>query len=116
MVTLIQRQSVPFAYIASASHAGLAGSGELTVQGLIGLRITLTTIPSLVGSDAGDPLTYFQAGWLRWGDADGFSERRFIDASPLTWYPQPAGQYTRIAYSLNVGVVATIEELEREAS
>jgi len=115
LVTLIQRQSVPFAYIASTAHAGLSGEGHLSVQGLIGCKILLTTLPSNVGIENGDPLSYWEAGWIRWGNADGYSEKIPISASPQVSLPAEAGQYTRIGYTLSSGVVATITELVREA-
>lgn len=114
MVRLIQRQAVPFSYVASTPHAGLSGEGEISVQGLIGCRILLTSIPSNVGIEDGDPLTYWQAGWIRWGNADGFAERSHISASPQVSFPSDAGQFTRIGYTLSPGVVATITELVRE--
>lgn|GEM_PF-2685651 len=115
LVTLMQRQSVPFAYRRGTPHPGITGNGEITVSGLIGCIVTLTTIPSNVGLQDGDPLVYWEAGWINWGHTDGFTKREFISASPQTSFPSPAGQYTRIGYSLQPGVVATITELVREA-
>jgi hypothetical protein len=113
-VTLIQRQSVPFAYIRSTVHTGLSGDGHITVQGLIGCLVQLTTTPANVGVELADPLVYWEAGWINWGNADGSSPRQRITASPQLSLPGAAGQYTRIGYSLPVGVVATITELVRE--
>lgn len=114
IVKLIQRQAVPFAYVSGAAHSGLTGSGHVDVQGLIGCLIELTTTPSNVGAETGDPDTLFDAGWINWGNADGSSEREFISASPQTSFPSAAGQYTRIGYSLKPGVELTITELVRE--
>jgi len=114
LVTLIQRQSVPFANVDGAAHTGLSGSGELSVQGLIGCRVTLTTTPGGVGVESGDPLTTWNAGWINWGDANGFLKREFISTSPFQTFPSLAGQYTRIGYSLAPGVIATITEIRRE--
>lgn len=113
-VQLIQRQVAPFAYVAGTAHAGLSGHGELTVQGLIGARVTLTSYGSAVGLVDGDPQTVFDAGWINFGDTSGFEARRFINASPIQFFPAAAGQFTRIGYSLQPGVVATITELVRE--
>jgi hypothetical protein len=114
LLTLVQRQAVPFAYVRGADHTGLTGHGEISVQGLIGCIVTLTAFGSNVGSTDGDPLTYFNAGWFNWGDADGFQPRIFINASPQVSFPTSAGQFTRIGYSLEPGVTATITELTRE--
>jgi hypothetical protein len=115
MVTLIQRQLAPFAYIASTAHAGLVGDGHIDVQGLIGCIVELTAIPSSVGQESGDPEAVFGAGWINWGGPDGSSAREFIGASPQTSFPAAAGQYTRIGYTLRPNVTATITELRREA-
>lgn len=114
LVTIMQRQEVPFAYIHGTTHTGLTGEGHITVQGLIGALVTLTTIPGNVGLQSGDPLVYWEAGWINWGNADGSTPREFISASPQISLPRAAGQYTRIGYSLQPDVVATITELVRE--
>lgn len=114
LVTLIQRQVSPFAYVPAATHAGLSGSGHIAIQGALGVRVTLTTIPSSVGVDFGDPDKLWHGGWVNFGDDSGYSDRRWIDASPITFYPRVAGVYTRLGYSLPPGVVATIDELHRE--
>lgn len=115
LVTLIQRQAVPFAYVEGVTHSGLTGNGEIDVAPILGIRVLITSDTDAVGLTVGHPDTFWQAGWLRWGDASGFAERKFIDASPLTWFPQPAGQFTRIGYSLPPGVEIEIRELVREA-
>lgn len=115
LVTLTQRQLAPFAYIDGAVHTGLTGAGSITVQGLLGARVTLTTIPAGVGLESGDPNVVFEAGWINFGDASGFSSRRFITASPIQFFPEAAGQYTRIGYTFPPGAVATITEIVRES-
>jgi hypothetical protein len=115
LVQLIQRQAVAFATIDSTVHAGLSGEGHIDVQGLIGCRVLLTTIPSNVGIENSDPLTYWDAGWIRWSNSDGAGDRIWISASPFVSLPPQAGQYTRIGYTLGPGVVATITEIRREA-
>lgn len=114
LVTLIQRQDVPFAYVQGALHSGLSGSGEITVQGLIGCLVTVTAHGSFTGTESADPDVLFEAGWFNWGNADGFSTRTFINCSPQISLPEAAGQYTRIGYTLPVGVTISIRELVRE--
>jgi hypothetical protein len=114
-VNLIQRQIAPFGFVPGATHAGLTGSGELTVADLIGLELTITgSTPGVIGTVAGDPLTLFEAGWINWGSAAGFQLREFISSSPFLSFPAGAGAMTKIGYSLNAGVTATIVELARE--
>jgi hypothetical protein len=114
LVTLIQRQSVPFAYIASTVHSGLTGSGEITVEGLIGARVLVTSEPFGESEQAGHPDAIAGVGWLNWGNADGWLRREFIGASPIVSLPTSAGQFTRIGYSLEPGAEVTITELVRE--
>lgn len=113
-VDLIQRNTAPFAYVPGATHSTLSGTGTLTVPTLIGIKLTLTTIPTAIGTEAGSPLEYFDAGWFSWGTTDGFKAREFISHSPQLSFPSEAAQYTRIGYSLSPGVVASIQELYAE--
>jgi len=114
MVTLIQRQETPFGYIESVSHPGLAGSGTLSVQGLIGVRVDLTTIPAYVGRLDGQPTVYFDVGWVALGTATGYQTRELVRHDPQFVLSGEAGIFTRVAYTFPPGVVATIVELVRE--
>jgi hypothetical protein len=114
LIELVQRQTAPFAYVTGTVHSGLTGAGHVTVQGLIGCKITITDAGTNVGMEAGDPLAVFNAGWINWGGVDGSSRREFINASPQVSFPAAAGQYTRIGYSLPPGVEVSITELRRE--
>lgn len=114
LVTLIQRQAVPFAYIAGESDA-VTGDGQIGVQGLIGLHVELTTIPASLGSSDGTPDKLFDAGWVTWGTADGWARFIPLDKADLIDIPASAGAYTLIGYTLAPGVAATITQLVREA-
>lgn len=115
MVTLIQRQAVPFSYIAGTAHAGLINQGALSVQGLIGLKIALTTLPGSYGRQLAEPTYLFDVGWWSVGTADGFIADRRVQSSAQIWLPEGMSAMTLVGYSLSPGVVATITELEREA-
>jgi len=114
LVTLIQRQAVPFAYIFSTAHSGLSGEGHVDVQGLLGVRVVLDAIGTGVGAESGDPDEIFEAGWITWGNDDGSTKREWITHSPFISMPAVAGQYTRVGYTLGQGVSATITEIVRE--
>jgi hypothetical protein len=114
LVTIIQRQAAPFAYVASTSHTGLTGRGSISVQGLIGAKIEVTAHGTNTGDALGDPDVLWDAGWVNWGSADGVSSRQFITNAEMLTLPSLAGQYTEIHYSLEPGVTITITELERE--
>jgi hypothetical protein len=115
LLTLVQRQAVPFATIDGDLHANLTGEGELAVQGLIGARIGLVdTLDGSVGVVAGNPETLFGTGWIRWGDSAGWRPREFLDSEVTLSYPLNAGALTRIAWSLPPGCAIDLVELSRE--
>jgi len=116
MVTLIQRQAAPFSYINGASHSGLSGQGHIDVQGLIGVSVNLTTTPGRIGSVDGDPDTLFDVGWINLGTGDGSGRRLFVSSDPWVYFPNSAALITRVGYTFQPDVVATITELIREPS
>jgi hypothetical protein len=116
MVTLLQRQIAPFAFVDGPSHAGLSGEGFITVGDTInGVRLEVTTMPSRAGLKVGAPDFRWDVGYFSLGDADGWFGSRSIDNDTVTWQPRWAGAVTRIGYALTPGVVATVTELHREA-
>lgn len=115
MVTLVQRQSAPFAYVYGANHVGLTGDGELAVSGLIGVSIDVTTLPSSYGRSAGTPEHLFDVGFVTLGTSDGWSTTKRIDADGSLVLPgSAAGAFTRVGYTLRPGVEVSIRELVRE--
>lgn len=114
LVTLIQRQLAPFAYVPGAEHAGLTGEGSIAVQGLIGARLELEEWGPSVGEESGDPNVLFDAGWINWGSADGVTPRERLTAEQMLSLPAACGAFTSIHYSLGDGVVLRITELRRE--
>jgi hypothetical protein len=112
-VTLLQRQTAPFAYVLGTSHS-VSGTGSITVQGLLGVKVTLATIGPEIGQEAGTPDALFSAGWINWGTADGYTAREYIANSPFLSMPAEAGQYTLVGYSFPSSVSATIVEISRE--
>jgi hypothetical protein len=114
LLTLIQRQAVPFAYVSKTVHSGLSGAGSISVQGLLGVKLECTTIPSSLGVAGTSPAEHFDLGWITWGTADGYPQSVRIEHSPQLSLPARASAFTSIAYDLHPGVVATITELQRE--
>lgn len=114
MVTLIQRQAVPFAYIDGATHAGLTGSGVINVTSILGCKVLPHSIPPDAGTDPGDPNTYWLDSWINWGNADGFLPRENLRTAPHLSMPPLAGQFTQIGYTLRPGLTVDIVELVRE--
>lgn len=113
-VTLLQRQNVPFAYISGTAHHSLTGSGTLAVQGILGVLLNVS-IPAGYGVEFGTPDTNFTIGDLRFGTADGYASRVFIDTADQVVFPEGAGVYTVIAWNLSPGVSMTLTELVRES-
>lgn len=114
MLTLVQRQISPFGYIASTVHTGLTGFGQLAVSGLIGVKVTPTTTPPGSGLIAGDPDSLWLDSWIRWGNADGWTDRKFLTSAPYISLPELAGQFTLVGYTLAPGLTVSITELVRE--
>lgn len=114
LVTLIQRQTVPFAYVASTVHTGLSGAGTLNIQGLLGVKVTATTVPSSYGLAGTTPAEHFDLGFLTFGTADGYPHSIRLEHSPQLMLPARASVFTDLAYDLAPGVVVTITELLRE--
>ncbi len=113
LVTLQQRQTNAFAYIAGSSHAGLTGSGTIAVQGILGALLNVSGL-SHYSSDDGEPVTYFRVGDIRFGTDDGYTERVYVDTDSQVIFPASSGVYTVIAYNLEPEVTMTLTELIRE--
>ncbi len=112
-VQLIQRQAVPFAYIRGTAHAELIDVGELEVADLVGVAVSFPTKPGYLGLRVGLPDANLYLGWLTLGTADGWTRSMHLIADPTLLCPI-GGEITRIGYSLQPGVVATVTELIRE--
>ena len=116
MVTLMQRQVVPFSSIHGATHTALSGAGNFTVQGILGVAVSLDAVPPYIGEELGNPDTLFDVGWINLGTADGWLPRERITADPFLMLPSSlGGMITRVGYTFNPGIVATITEIVREA-
>lgn len=113
-VDLIQRQSVPFAYVEGDSHSGLSGNGHFVVSGLIGIRVVLTSFPDWLGYEVGDTFEYFTESWINFSTSGVSSPRQWIRGSDQAFFPRNAGVYNLVSYSLKPGLTATIIELIRE--
>lgn len=114
LVTLIQRQVAPFAYVSGAAHGPLTGTGQLDISGLLGVKVLPSSIPGWAGVQAGDPDALWLDSWVTWGNGDGWTNREFLRSSPFVSLPALAGQYTKLGYSLADGLAVTITELLRE--
>lgn len=114
MVTLMQRQVAPFAYIASTQHSTLTGNGTFAVQGLVGLKIEVTTLPAYIGYISGSPTQIFDVGYVSVGSADGYQLVQRVTQGAELWFPPAMGAMTIVGYHLAPNVVCRITELRRE--
>lgn len=114
LVTLIQRQAVPFGYITSTAHATLSGAGAISISGLIGVKVSITTLPTSYGIEGTSPPEHFDLGFITFGCADGFPSSVRLTRNPQIITPARCGLYTDLDYDLSPGVVVTITELLRE--
>lgn len=114
LVTLIQREAVPFGYVAGTVHAGLSGAGTLAVSGLIGAKVDVTTVPTQLGRAGSAPLEIFDMGYITWGTPDGYPQSIRLEHNPQLSLPARCGAFTTLDYDLHPGVVVTITELKRE--
>jgi len=112
-VDLIQKQHVPFEYQLSTVHADLAGTGEFTVSGILGLVVSVTDVPSTWGKTGDTPSRYIPAlAALQEGDAQGFENWRLVHYLEETFFETHATS-TTIRYNVKPGVTITVTELER---
>lgn len=114
LVTLLQRQLLPFAYVAKTAHAGLTGQGSFAVADLLGVKVNVTTLPTQLGEAVGEPTFLFDVGWLSILTGDGLIEERRVSASQVVWTPRLMSEAVTLGYSFHPGVVATVTELVRE--
>jgi hypothetical protein len=114
MVTLIQRQIVPFAYVTGTSHAGLTGTGSFGISGLLGVKVALTSDPTSLGVRAGTPAELFDRGFVTLGTPDGYPSDYRLEHNPTIILPPRCSAFTTLGYTLHPGVTATITELVRE--
>jgi len=114
LVTIVQRQAVPFGYVQGPDHTGLSGNGFLLVADLIGAQIDVTTLPDSYGRASGEPDEIFELGFLTWGTTDGYRSSTRLEHEHQVLFPPLAGVFTVLGYSLAPGVVITITELVRE--
>lgn len=113
-VELLQRQLIPFAFITGASHS-ISGSGEIALSHpIVGIDLQVTAIPSSYGQMDGDPITYFDLGFINIAAGDAWSDQRVVGNDRVLWLPRAMSSATTIGYSLAPGVTATLVELERE--
>jgi len=113
LVTLIQRQNAPFAYIAGPLHSGLSGDGVVDVEGIIGL-LANSSVPDSATLIAGTPEVRLPIGRLNLATDDGYTDRWELVTDSQLILPRFGGLFTHVGYSLAPGVTLALTELRRE--
>lgn len=99
-------------YVAGASYVGLTDQGTIALSPTtVGVQVNVTTTPSTVGADLGNPLHLWHVGWLNWGDGFNFRDREWITSATFQSFPREPQYAPSIGYSLEPGVVVDIVEL-----
>ena len=115
LLTIVQRQSVPFAYIPGTVHGPLWLSGEFNLTDIVlGLKIEVSSIDGTVGEQLLDPLRLFDVGWVSIGDADGFWCQTRVTNPSMLYFPKFAGSATKVGWTSTSNARLTITELLRE--
>jgi len=115
LLTIVQRQSVPFAYIPGTVHGPLGASGEFNLDDIVlGLKIEVSSIDGTVGEQLLDPLRLFDVGWVSIGDADGFWCQTRVTNPSMLYFPKFAGSATKVGWTSTSNARLTITELLRE--
>jgi hypothetical protein len=99
------------AYKKGATHLGLTGTGSLTVAGLFGVQLELTTgVPTAI-QFPGVPPYERSVGWCSVLTGDGMIDETRITRQHQVWASALAPYATTIGYQLNAGFTLNVTEL-----
>lgn len=100
----------PSSFAEATVHSGLSGAGSITFVDLpIAVRVVLTTVPSWVGLQVGNPDFYFDVGYITFSTSEGnYASTRISFVYQVITVPVLSGS---LGYTLENGVVASITEL-----
>lgn len=98
-------------YKRGTAHTGLTGTGTLSVTGLFGVLIELTSGVPTVPQLPGVPPYEFSVGWISCLTGDGMIDEVRITRQAQVWSSRLAPLATVFGYQLNAGFTATITEL-----
>ena len=98
----------------STAHTGLSGAGALSISGLLGVKINVSTLPAPIGREGTSPTEYFDMGWITFGTPDGYPQSYRLEREDQLILPARCSAFTELAYDLRPSVVITVTELVRE--
>jgi hypothetical protein len=97
-------------YSLGAVHGPLSGSGLLTIDKPIGLKLTVGSFPAGQSHTSGTPFQYFGAGRVTPGNADGWHRAISIRHDAQLVLPL-AADFTKLGYDLVGAETLTVQEL-----
>jgi hypothetical protein len=113
IINLLQNMQHPpaNAYTKGTVHSGLTGTGTLSVTGLFGLQIELTSgVPAQI-QFPGVPPYERSVGWLSILTGDGMIDETRITRQHQVWASALAPYATQVGFQLNAGFSMTLTEL-----
>jgi hypothetical protein len=99
------------AYTIGTEHAGLTGGGAISIAGLIGMLITITTDLPNPSDQVGNPPYLWNRGWVSINNSEGMLDEKRITRINYVWLPPAMALATVFEYWLPAGLVLTAFEL-----
>jgi hypothetical protein len=112
--TITQRWRTPFALPASFTHTQLVGEGSFAIDRVLGLLITVTTLPPGLETWPGNPTYLKDLGWLAVDDGGAMLQELRITRQQQVWLPQHMQLATTVSYALTPGTELAVQELTTE--
>jgi hypothetical protein len=111
LTTLLQRYSLPFAYIPGKLHEGLSGSLAFGIERLVGIKVILKAAPDGLTAFTGVPIYITDLGWLSIVTADGMVEEVRYTRQEQVWLPTHMPAALSVGIALREGVIVDVLEL-----
>lgn len=114
LTTLLQRYSLPFAYIKGARHSNLVGSGSFQTSRLIGVDVEIVSTATPPRLLQGNPPYVWDMGWLSVSNGDGMLQEKRLTRDRFVWLPPSMQTAQLFGWWLHPGVTIAVTELEAE--
>ena len=99
------------AYSKGTVHTGMTGTQSLTVSGIIGMLVDVTTGTPTIPQLGGNPPYEWNLGFLSVSTTDGMIQQRRLTRQHMIWIPDQMHLFTTIGVFLGTGVVVNLTEL-----
>jgi hypothetical protein len=112
-VTELEDHFLPSDYgLNAGSVIHVTGDGHFSVSGLLTLQVFCTAhSTNIQGELHGDPVTYYNVGWIRFLYASGFSQRHVLDQLENSFWPPYSRLVTAVYYHLEPGITASLSAM-----